>query len=178
MPQYILPKKRADFFREFSGDKMWEISINQQLLSFFIAIIAGIGFCFIYDILKSLRLTFDFSSVSVFLGDILYSVKISVLAFLLFLSLSNGEIRSYILFGLGLGFIVSRFTVSHLTVFLLTKAFKLIKKFFMFLNLKITAFFDVLATFLLKMLSFLKNSKNLLKKLLKKDNGLLYTKQE
>ena len=178
MRRLILLKKRADSFQEFSGDFMWEINLSDQLLSFFYAVITGFVFCFIYDILKSCRLTFSFSAVSIFFSDIFYSAVIAIIAFLVFLGLSNGEIRSYILSGFLLGFVFWRLTVSKLLLYIFKKVFRFSSCVFGYINQKILDFLEVLAHFSVKFLSFFKNSKILLKKLLKRHNGLLYTKQE
>ena len=143
---------------------MWEISFQNQLSSFLYAVIVGIIFCIIYDILRAFRFTFEFSAISVFLIDIFYSLLISVISFLIFLSLSNGEIRSYIIFAFFVGFLFSRFTISKPMFFVFKKILGFFNSFSKILCVKINALCEVFAVFFQKILYFLKNSKNISKK--------------
>lgn len=117
------------FSQKSSGDFMWEININQQILSFLYALAFGGLFSFLYDIFKALRLAHRFSSIAIFFQDIIYFIIISLISFCLFLALSNGEIRSYILFGFLIGAIIWRITLS--------KFFVNIFKYFFLFNKKI-----------------------------------------
>jgi len=157
---------------------MWEINSNLQILSFLYSVLTGGIFCFIYDLFKSLRSKLKFSAVSVFFQDIFYSAIISVIAFCFFLIFVNGEIRSYILLGFLIGFLIFRATISKITLPLFKFIFGLILKVFSFFKWLFLRFETFLCIFFAKIKKFLKNNVNRLKKLLKRRKGLLYTNQE
>ncbi len=92
---------------------MWVIENNQQLFSFLIALISGVGFCVFYDLFRAYRRVFKCSTVSVFFQDLFFWLTASVTTFLLMLALCSGEIRAFICFGQLLGFIICRVTVSR-----------------------------------------------------------------
>ena len=93
---------------------MWEINNSLQILSFSRSLVLGILLCVLYDFIKSLRLTVNFSAIAIFLQDIAYSCIAAFVTFLFLLSVTNGEMRGYVISGILAGFIISRFTLSRL----------------------------------------------------------------
>ncbi len=152
---------------------MWEINNFFQLLS--LARSAGLGvlLCLCYDILRSARKTFSFSTIAIFFQDVIFFLVSAFVTFLFLLSVTNGEIRAFVLFGIAFGFALSRFTIS--------KIFYLGLKFIL---IKIRAGFTLISNFFYKCFdSFEANGAKIfkkwgetLKKLLKRGKGLLYTK--
>ncbi len=179
---FILQRKAAVSSQSCSGEYMWEINNGFQALSFLYSIIIGIILAVFYDILKAIRISFKISDFAVFLTDIIYYIISAVASFCFFLSVSDGEIRFYILFGFVIGFLIWRITVSKFFIIILKYLFSLIFKINKFLSDKIYGFFDAFFSFTVgiskKAIIFLKNSENTLKKLLKKTKDMLYTKQE
>ncbi len=103
---------------------MWEIDNNFQLISFLISCGVGVVYCLIYDILRAIRKSVIVTDGTVFLQDIVYFVIISVTTFMLLTALSNGEIRSYVIIGLLLGFSLCFCTFSKINLKVLIFLFK------------------------------------------------------
>lgn len=129
---------------------MWEIDNSFQLFSFLASILTGIVYCLIYDILRAYRKSKAVDDLTVFFQDLIYFVVISIATFVLFMALSNGEIRAYILIGLLLGFLLCFFTLSRLFVWLLRKIFSLLQQVSEIIITKINRLFDFIGAFLTK----------------------------
>ena len=147
---------------------MWEINSIFQLLGFVYSLFLGGLFSFLYDVIKSLRLTLKLSYLTVFIFDILYFISISILSFLFFMSFTDGEIRYYILFGVIIGFYIFRLTVSKVLIFVLTHILKFIYFIINKLNDYILSFSGwilfILEEFRKKIFKIYKKIKNSLKK--------------
>lgn len=152
---------------------MWEINNYLQILSFFRSVVLGVLLCVFYDIIKSLRLTFDFSSVAIFLQDIIYACVSAFVTFLFLLSVTNGEMRGYVIFGVSVGFILSRFTLSRFFCKILKIIFSSIKMLFGGFGRWFYLKFDLLTE---KIIKICKKTLKSVKKLLKNLTNLLYTK--
>lgn len=129
---------------------MWEIDNSFQLFSFLVSIAIGIAYCLIYDILRAYRKSKAVDDLTVFFQDLIYFVVISIATFVLFMALSNGEIRAYILIGLLLGFLLCFFTLSRLFVWLLRKFFSLLQQVSEIIITRINRLFDFIGAFLTK----------------------------
>ena len=92
---------------------MWEISVNDQVLTFIYSLVLGMMICTFYDILRALRKTGSRSYLSVFIGDLLFWIVSAFVTFIFLLSRTNGEIRGYVLISMLLGFTLWRFTLSR-----------------------------------------------------------------
>lgn len=110
---------------------MWEISNSLQLLSFARSLGLGAFLCLAYDILRAVRRARESDTLTVFLQDIVFSLFSSFVTFNFLLSVTGGDVRAFVLFGLALGFALTRLTVS--LVF-----FRVLK----FLILRISALFS------------------------------------
>ena len=153
---------------------MWEISNTAQIFTFMYSICLGIIFCVFYDVFRSLRKSIKFSSIVIFFQDILYFFIISIITFIFLLSLTNGEIRGFVIFGILIGFLLCYFTFSKILLKFLSQIFRFLIIFFGKTNSILNLAFCKVYIFLSK---FLKNIQNTYKKCLKKVKGLLYTKK-
>lgn len=159
---------------------MWEINNNLQVVSFLFSLALGVCFCAFYDIFRAVRLVWCPKGLTVFLQDIIYFCILSVVTFIFLLSITNGEIRGYVLFGILLGFLLFYYTLSRYFLIILKKMLRLLNFVFKAINSGFNWFFSKIEILICKFsyfgVKFLKNTLNYCKKLLKKAKGLLYTK--
>ncbi len=138
---------------------MYSFNQSEQLNLFLLSL--GLGFILgiLYDILRTVRLTFGKSKILIFIFDILYFAVFSLLTFLFFLATNKGEFRSYMILGEILGWLFYYFSFGiaaktfseHFvkvtrklfkTVFIvLTFPFRLIFKLFLKIKSIFSAFF-------------------------------------
>lgn len=151
---------------------MWEIKNNQQVFSFVVSIIFGVGYCIFYDLFRSCRRVFKSNTAAVFFGDIIFFVIIAFATYLLLLALCSGELRGYMFFGILLGSVACNFTLSRLTLKLFpliiggfVKLILLLKTAFAALISKIVGIASKVWTFFAK---FFKKSAKYLKNILKR----------
>ncbi len=111
---------------------MWEISVSGQAVSCLYSLALGAILCVFYDFFRALRKVGINSYLSVFIGDMLFWLCSTVVVFLFLVSVTNGEMRGYILFFCLVGFIIYRFTVGRLlfnvTAFFLSFILKFYKR--------------------------------------------------
>lgn len=122
---------------------MWEISINDQMLTLLYSLCLGVILCIFYDVFRAFHKAGFNSPIQVFIGDILYCVAAAFVTFLFLLSRTNGEIRGYVLASALIGFIITRLTLSRVTLFLFTKTLMLITGVWRFISLNILRFLIV-----------------------------------
>lgn len=133
---------------------MWEITVKNQLISFLCAVVVGIFLSFYFDFFRTLRRCFKHKKITVFIEDILFFLVATFITFLLLMARCNGEVRTYVIVSIILGFFVYRITLSRL---LLPVAVFLLKFFIRILN--------KIGTVLTKSVLFvIKNAKKYLKK--------------
>lgn len=151
---------------------MWEIDSSFQAVSFLYSVLFGVGYCLFYDLFRAFRKLYKPTAFSVFFEDLIYFLIISILTFLLLMSLSNGEVRGYIIFGIAVGFAVCYFTVSRLFVEILFIIFKFFftisEKTVDFLNRILIWLFEKIKKWAKYCTIILNKTKNLFKKDLKK----------
>lgn len=83
------------------------VGIPQQAKIFAYAVGFGFLIGILYDVFRTLRLLFGGSQKKAFLiSDILYALVAAFLTFLFALTLLNGSIRAYVLFGELMGFLI------------------------------------------------------------------------
>ncbi len=154
---------------------MWEINNNLQLLSFLYSCVLGFIFEIFYDLFRALRIVKPHNNLAVFFEDIIFFLIIAIASFIFLLSVTNGEIRAYIILGIIIGFMlfyrfVSRWFLKFLNL-LFCGLFKLTSWFskgFYWLFSKIDKIIS----------EFLKNTLKILKKVLKNNRELLYTNRK
>ena len=148
---------------------MWEINNLSQLTAFLYSAVLGCGYCILYDVFRAVRKVYMSSAFSIFWQDIVFSLLCAFSCFCFLLTVTNGELRMYVIFGICLGFALCRLTVSRVLFFILRNILGLLKRFFSGVGAFLSSVF-------LKTENFLKKQANTFKKLLKKARGLLYTK--
>ncbi|MEE1025389.1 MAG: spore cortex biosynthesis protein YabQ [Acutalibacteraceae bacterium] len=96
-------------------------------MCFLYSVFLGCGICLFYDVLRIDRAIFKRSSLTVFFEDIFFWIIFAFCVYSFLIIFANGQIRLFILFGVFLGFILFRFTISKL-IFLIVKPIKKLTK--------------------------------------------------
>lgn len=130
-------------------------TLDEQMLCLWAAFVCGLFLGVIYDICRFLRITVVRSRVSVFILDVLYMLIFTVFSLFLSMAYSFGEVRYFSVLAQVCGILCVRFTVGRVSA-----------KFFSFLYLKITTFFE----------KILIKSKKSIKRVLQGMRYLLYNK--
>lgn len=89
------------------------LSNLSQYGTMLLALILGFGCCLFYDVFRILRKGCRFSAADVGLQDVVCGIVFAVLTFLLLLTRCMGEVRFYVLFCEGAGFLICRVTLSR-----------------------------------------------------------------
>ena len=82
------------------------LSLSTQTRSFLLSLGFGLIIGILYDVLRVVRIFLSFSKIAAYVTDFLFSVLSAVMTFLFCLSVSNGEVRLYIILGEFIGFSV------------------------------------------------------------------------
>lgn len=94
--------------------------VTSQFMVFLYTILTGVLVGFLYDVYAGLGHVFRFKKIGIWLGDILYWVCITVLVYALLLYYNQGEVRFFVLLGLGAGalcyFRLSRRQIRNLVI--------------------------------------------------------------
>lgn len=90
--------------------------IANQVLVFLYACGLGLGLSIVYDIFRILRTIFLKGKIAVFIEDILYFLIVSIALFVFQLTFTEGIIRSYVVIGALLGFVICHLTLGNLLV--------------------------------------------------------------
>ncbi len=154
---------------------MWEIHNNLQISGFLYSCVLGIIYSVVYDLFRTIRIIKPHSNFMVFFEDIIYFLLISITTFIFLLSITNGEIRSYILFGIALGFILFNKLVSRYFIKGAKVIFKLILKCFSVASIGFYWLFSKTDLFISKISE---NCSKNFKKVLKMGRVLLYTNRK
>ena len=102
---------------------MWEISNNNQIITFVLSIALGGVFCLLYDVVRAIRKVGLNSTFAVNVSDILIWVVFAFATFIFLMARTNGEIRGYVLCGELLGFVLMRISISKVLYKLLLVIF-------------------------------------------------------
>ena len=151
---------------------MWELNSSFQLISTAWAVLIGAVFCLFYDFLRAFRKVKYCGAVRIFFEDVCFSAFFGITVFCYLLATTNGEVRGYVLFGLAVGFIISRLTVSVFFLKLLVWLFSAFLRVFRKVSPFIYGLFD---RFLGLCAKICKKCLQTAKKLLKKSKRMLYT---
>ena len=89
---------------------MYSFEQSAQLKLFLLSLGAGFLLGIVYDILRTIRLTFSKGKVIIFIFDVLYFIIFALLTFLFFLATNKGEFRSYMILGEILGWLFYYFS--------------------------------------------------------------------
>ena len=107
---------------------MWEISNNNQIITFALSIALGGIFCLLYDVIRAVRKVGFNTALAVNFSDIIIWIVFAFGTFIFLMARTNGEIRGYVLCGEFIGFVLTRISIS-----------KVLHKFLLVLLLKITS---------------------------------------
>ena len=150
-----------------------------QITAFLYSLLLGAVLCLFYDIIRATRKAGADSFFAVFIGDILFWIISAVAVFIFLVSVTNGEIRGYILFSAAVGFMLYRFTVGKPVFFVLCFIFSFVSGIMNKLSIAVARFccsFEKKITVLLGKTSLiLKGCASTVKKLLKSVRHMLYT---
>lgn len=106
------------------------LSLSTQVVSFLYSLGFGLIIGILYDALRVIRIILSFSKTATYVTDILFSVTASIMTFLFCLSVTNGEVRFYIILGEFIGFFVFYFSFGSVAVRFSEKTVKKIAKLF------------------------------------------------
>ncbi|MBR5442123.1 MAG: spore cortex biosynthesis protein YabQ [Clostridia bacterium] len=110
---------------------MYSVPQGTQLTIFLCSLGAGFILGVLYDVIRTLRLTFTSSRAAIIIFDVVYFVLCGILSFLFILAMNKGEVRFYIIAGeiigwffyyLSLGVAAIRITDLFVRAFNKTKA--------------------------------------------------------
>lgn len=76
----------------------------------------GAVLCLLYDVFRILRMAFSPGKISAFIQDVLWFAIAAVATYMMCLARCRGEVRSYIVIGEVVGFVLFRLTVSRLLI--------------------------------------------------------------
>lgn len=107
--------------------------IRQETAVFFVSVFHGIFLTFFYDIFRSLRRAFAHNLIAISMEDFLYWIVAGFLTFCLAFLKTDGVIRGYVAVGIGLGAVFYHYSVSSVTIKILSEGLKLLKKLWKFL---------------------------------------------
>ncbi|MEG2395463.1 MAG: spore cortex biosynthesis protein YabQ [Oscillospiraceae bacterium] len=113
---------------------MYSITLSRQVINFLLSL--GFGFIagVFYDIFRIIRLIFSknnkSSKTATIIFDILYIIVAGIATFMFSLTVTNGEIRGYLLAGEGIGFFIYYFTFGIFVLNLSNKIVAFVKSFF------------------------------------------------
>lgn len=101
----------------------------------------GFGFFLgaVYDVFRMLRLLFQKSDRAYRVSDLLFALVSGLLVFLFALTMLNGQIRGYVLFGILLGFLLYAYTFGAFFSSRIARAASCVRRFFCALFRKISA---------------------------------------
>lgn len=154
---------------------MWEINNYDQIITFLLSCCIGVIFCVIYDIIRAMRRVGMNSLLVITIVDIFIWVFYAFVTFIFLIARTNGEVRSYVLFGELLGFILFRLSISKFIVSFLGFVFLKIAKINACIQKILWAFYVKLECVSLKLLEVVSKIFKSVKKLLKNVFELLYT---
>jgi spore cortex biosynthesis protein YabQ len=132
-----------------------------QIYSFTVTLFIGLTAGFCYDYYRVLKATLGLRKIGTHLGDLFFWLITTVVVFVLLLLLNSGEMRFYVLVGLGLGALVYFIFLSRTVTRLLSFKFLAIKKLYGLL-LKIMALTWAIACFPCRLLLLLTSFFNVL----------------
>ena len=158
---------------------MWEININDQIVTLLFSLVLGAAVCVLYDAFRAIRCAVDHSTVAVFFEDILFWVLAALVNFIFLMGRTGGGLRGYVFIGEIVGFFVFRFTVSRFTVAALSWTVAFAVKIYAAFVSKTADLFCSIWNILRRVFGFLQEkSKRVIKsvkKLLKSSAHMLYT---
>lgn len=105
-------------------------SLARQTQSFLVSFGFGFILGILYDIFFIVRLLISKSKTALIISDMLYVAVASVLSFSMFLVVTDGEVRMYVIFGELLGFLVYYFSAGVFVNRVSEKIITFLRRFF------------------------------------------------
>ena len=99
---------------------MWEISLNEQAITFLLSLILGAVYCLVFDFTRGMRIFGLNSRIAVFFTDIIYFLLVAFVNFCFFLTRESGQIRGYVFVGEIIGFFLFRLTLSKIIMIIIS----------------------------------------------------------
>lgn len=93
-----------------------EITITNQAQLFLTALLVGAALAAVYDVFRILRIAFPSGTVCIAIEDICYFILCTFVTFTFILRDNEGMVRSYILLGEVLGWVLYYFTLGSLVI--------------------------------------------------------------
>lgn len=103
------------------------INSSKDVISVLIGLIIGMIIAFIYDIFKSFRKVLNSKKIVICFQDIIYSLLISIITFLILFVYEYGQMRWFVLLSQLLGFIFYRVYISLFVIKTITSTLKFLK---------------------------------------------------
>lgn len=151
------------------------ISLSTQAKGFLFSLGFGLIMGIVYDVIRIIRLSFTKSKAALIVADFLYVILCSLASFLFMLTVTDGQIRSFIIIGELTGFFIYYFTFGFLAVKITSEAIDKIKvKAKSFLLLVLKPFRKIFDSLHRKITAFSKKTSKKSKKLTKNAKYLLH----
>lgn len=106
------------------------VSLSSQTRNFLVSLGFGLLLGIAYDLIRTIRLIISSSTKSLYVSDFLFVIFSGFATFLFCLTITNGEIRWYVLFGELLGFLVYYFSFGIIVIHFTDKIVTGVRKFF------------------------------------------------
>lgn len=99
---------------------MMSAVIHQETVVFFLSVLHGAALTLGYDVLRAFRTAFHHNTAAVSLEDFLFWLTAGFLTFCLAFFYTDGVIRGYVAAGMAIGSVLYHYTLSTLTVRILS----------------------------------------------------------
>lgn len=158
------------------------LSLASQTKGFLLSLGFGLLVGVLYDLLRVIRLCFTKSKTAIFIFDVIFVFIASISSFLFMLTVTDGQLRAFIVLGELLGFFIYYFSFGIIAVKFTTKTAdkikSLFKRIFTFIFAPVRKLFTKISTktavFIEKLRKNVQKSAKKSKYLLKIDKALLY----
>lgn len=104
--------------------------IQNQAYLFLVFSLTGIVIGILFDFFRILRRTIKTSNIVIYIQDLLFWILTGILILYNIWYFNNGEIRTYLFFGIILGVFIYMFTLSDIFIYLFSKLLYIIISFF------------------------------------------------
>ncbi len=144
-------------------------TLSDQTKIFFLSLGMGFLLGILYDVFRIIRMIAFGNRKSFWVQDILYFLVCTVVSFLFFLAINNGNVRGYELFGEALGWLIYYFSFGTAAIWLSEIIVSFFKRFFGgVLKIIISPFRKLFCLFHRIFTKIVKKTRKILKKIGKK----------
>jgi len=106
------------------------VSLSSQTKNFLFSLGFGVLIGVLYDVLRVIRMSISQSKKALYITDFIFVFVSSVATFLFCLTVTDGQLRFYVLFGEALGFFIYYFSFGVIAVKFSARTVEKIKAFF------------------------------------------------